>query len=166
MGRQPGNTGYVCWPELPHPRWRDTGEGGMWVYAHWPVEAAAVEPRAIDEVPTDITVDPFIRCHGPEATIALPLPDAVASPNGAEIYDSSWFDARPTEPADMLRAIYGASTPVLASVCLGTSGTAYADDNGYFHAGMDDITDRGWVAIIALNRLYGRQPVIITYLDT
>ncbi len=184
MGRQPGATGYVQWPE-GIDGWGDTGEGGMWVAAFWLCDFSIEDIQPMfDPIGDGLTDaeraqmmtyrrDPFIRCHGPESTIALPLPDAVASGEQADrIY------REPPEPLpaqghsriEVEQHIYDtldSAHPVLAAVILGTSGTCWADNEGNpWQATTANLTSRGRALVVALNALYDREAVLVTYLDT
>lgn len=71
---EPREYGCVKWPDSGY---RDTGEGGMWVYAFVLADAASG----------------FIRCCGPAATVSLPLPDVVLRDDG-DVYPAEWPDWR------------------------------------------------------------------------
>ncbi len=183
MGRQVGATGYVQWPE-GIDGWRDSGEGGMWVVAFWLAEFSVEVCEPMFDPAADLPEedrgrmhtfrrDPFVRCHGPESTIALPFPDSVAS---AEEADRVYRDPpAPLPPSGHVRLeveqhIYDtldAAHPVLAAVVLGTAGTAWEDAEGsYWQATTENLTSRGRAIVVALNALYDRQAVLVTYLDT
>jgi hypothetical protein len=118
--------------------------------------------------------DPFIRCHGPESTIALPFPDSVASGMEADRIYRDPPEPLPTdgqhtriEAEQHIYDTLDAARPVLAAVILGTSATAWVDAAGdYFQATTEELTSRGRALIVALNTLYNREPVLVTYLDT
>lgn len=152
MGRRMGSTGWVTWPSLPSERWHDTGEGGMWVMAYYLASPGR---------------DDFVRCCGPKGTIALPLPDREISPAASRVYRDIEGTAALPWGMDRTEAVYDAGWPVLAAFCVGTSGTSLADANGdYFDASFEDLTLRGANVLTALSQLYGRSPVLVTYLDT
>jgi hypothetical protein len=164
MGWQKGFTGYVSWPQLPSDEWHITGENGMWVAAHWPCDYSHAAFATANGEPDDrgvvlsYPVDRFVRCHGPQTTIALPLPDAPVSATSAVMY--------PLEYRDM-RDPYDCGIQVLASLILGTCAEAYADPNGeYFDAALSDLTEEGRCVVSMLNMLYERDAVLVTYLDT
>ena len=143
-----GQTGWVNWPvRLPHSRWQDSGEGGMWVHAFWPCDFSAG---------TDLH-DSFIRCTGPEAVIALPTQDAPIGDTAATIYD------RQPDGKEYLDA----GVPVLAAVCLGTTSISYvdADTGAYWQCTEVDLTGRGQALLRTLSNLYSRSPILVTYLD-
>lgn len=57
---------------------------------------------------------------------------------------------------------------LLAVLCLGTSGGSWFNGDGehYWHATLADITEEGSLVLNSLEKLYGRQPVLVTILDT
>lgn len=153
MGQKAASSGWVVWPELGE-RWHDTGEGGMWVHAFWLADYSRDDS------------DPFVHCCGVQATIALPHPDVVAGvwpgtlPDGRFYQPLSW----PRPDSDVLR---NAGPPVLAALCLGSTGVSYCtDDDGYFICAPGDLTGAGKRLLAAASQLYEREPVIVTYLDT
>lgn len=157
-------TGYVIWPT----DCRDTGEGGLWVYA------VVLADRVVD----------FVACHGPDTTVALPLPDVVLSDDD-QVYppeEKNWWH-RPepenlTDPAALKdfvmrvemwvyrRVTHGSS--VLAAVCLGSSGGSWwnEDMGEYWRCTPETLTDEGRALLNSLAKLYGAEPSLITYLDT
>lgn len=183
MGRQYGATGYVKWPEGVEG-WRDCGEGGMWVAAFWPANFSIAEDVPLFDPAVDgltdedraqtftYSRDSFVRCHGPEATIALPFPDSVASGQEA---DRIYRDPADPPPEGASRQqveqyaynLMDAAHPVLGALVLGTSATAWVDAEGsYWSASTEELTSRGRALVVALNTLYDRPPVVVTYLDT
>ncbi len=151
------STGCIRWPELGS-FWSDGGEGGMWVYAFWPTNSAATRE------------DPFIRCHGPAATINLTRPDFIVKDAG-EIYDPP--RAPRVVPADFdpesgqyMLDVLDAGLPVLAAVCLGTTEITFMHEGQYWFATDADLTQEGLDVVGALNLLYERSFRLVTYLDT
>ncbi len=162
MGSQSGATGYVNWPE-GLDGWRASGEGGMWVAAFWLCELGEDDQ------------DPFVRCHGPEYTIALPFPDSVATALPADrLYRDDLKLDLPWEPEPTRMQVeqhaydqMDAAHPVLAAVVLGTSAICWSDGEGnYWSATTEELTSRGRALVVALNALYDRQAIVVTYLDT
>lgn len=60
------------------------------------------------------------------------------------------------------------STHLLAAVCLGSSGGSFWNDEKgcYWRCTKDDLTNEGKVLLDILEKTYGRQPYILTFLDT
>jgi len=140
------NTGCINWPTNTC---QNTGEGGMWAYAI--------------VAPTEDWEDNFVHCYGPTTTINLPMPDVVTNDSG-EIYENL------PEPDDTYpHAWCHVGKPVLAAICLGTSGGSWHDERtgDYWACTQDDLTDAGRALIDGLSALYGNVTVhITTYLDT
>lgn len=184
MGRREGQTGYVKWPK-PRRHLLDTGEGGLWVYAFWLCEYSEQvtqpvyvgldildESRLTSETVTYYD-DPFIRCHGPDTVISLPLPDVVVSDNDEDVYPGELMIEQPTgkhvaweQREEYVRYLADAGVTTLAAVCLGSSSLSLADRGRYWTCGFDDLTHRGRSLVRRLNRLYRRKARILTYLDT
>lgn len=173
MGRLPGSTGWIKWPDISSGEWTDSGEGGVWVYAFWPCQFSEEVTKPTYAVPPDhelasetmtFEYDPFVRCIGPESTIALPNPDVLLSDDQIYPLEDVPLSAQDRE-ADLWH-MFDAGVPVLAAVCLGTSGHSYVNNDGYWHCAEDDLTDKGQALLAVLNQLYTREPVLVTYLDT
>lgn len=163
---EPREYGCVKWPDSGY---RDTGEGGMWVYAFVLADAASG----------------FIRCCGPAATVSLPLPDVVLRDDG-DVYPAEWPDWR--APDDLsakdaatedgrrkyrirverwIRDRYHHGRDVLAAVCVGTSACSWHhEDLGYWTCTPGELTDGGADLLRGLEKLYGIAPVLVTFLDT
>jgi hypothetical protein len=59
------------------------------------------------------------------------------------------------------------SVRLAACVCLGTTGGAYRDEEkGYFQAQVSDLTAAGKWIYNLMRQLYGRDPELLTFLDT
>ncbi len=160
MGRTNSVTGFVDWPTADG-RWKDSGEGGMWVYAFW---LTKTDPLHELQWP-----DPFIACHGVESTVCLPLPDSIVSDGSDRVYfrDYDLLPNRGTDPEGWAMGLMDAGHAVLAAVCLGSTGNTWADPDGqYWQCRVDDLSSRGRALLVALNALYDREPVLVTYLDT
>ena len=161
MGRTDSVSGFVDWPTAGE-RWRDSGEGGMWVYAFWLAKTHPPDPEFR-------WPDPFIACHGVETTVCLPLPDSTVSDGVEQVYfrDTEDLPGRAEDPEGYTIAVMDAGHQVLAAVCLGSTGNSWVDGQGnYFQCRTETLNSRGRALIIALNALYDREPVLVTYLDT
>lgn len=167
--RRPGSSGWVRWPSAGVDGWRETGEGGTWVYAFVRVERSQPFDMDIGEGRSlPALVDPFVHCHGPDSTIALTMPDALVTVD-SPIYPSEGFahvaGLTPGSTAyEWERTNFGAD--VLAAMCLGTTGSTFANDDGPFDCGRDDLTRQGRWALVWLQMLYDRPPMLVTFLDT
>lgn len=168
LDQQEGSTGWINWPT----HLNDTGEGGMWVYAFW---VSDLDSRTIvvnENEPAEkiaILRDSFVKCFGPQTTLALPWQNFVVSSNERQIYVPSEDFPDPKEDRDAFNmAIADAGVPVLAAVCLGTSVHSWTDyeGNDYWSCTEEDLTKPGHMLVASLNRLYGREAILITYLDT
>lgn len=152
----------------------------MFVYAIVPsVEGDSTEDSGVGlfqpAVPT--RRDPFVHCHEVLGTIALPMPDVIASPNTHRVYgntakhaasypaDTKDADARERWAIDTLSA----GLPVLAAVCLGTTAHTYVHKTAgdYWYADIKQLTWSGRRLVQFLSDLYGdRQVELVTYVDT
>ena len=118
--------------------------------------------------------DPFVKCIGPETTIALPLPDVAVSSNADDLYppdripeEEGGKHAWHRREAELHHAL-DAGTQVLAAVCLGSTGRSWFDERAehYWQVRYRNLTWRGKRLVNRLERLYGRTADIVTYLDT
>lgn len=158
--------GCVRWP-VDVPDWTDSGEGGMWVTAYWLADFESVvesKGRTWDGIEFTVPRDPFIKCHGPDSTIGLPVPEWVTSPNYAQVYEV-------TDPEDDPHTIdvnpYSAGRGVLAAAVLATTRASYVNSDGkHWHAEVADLTVLGQKIIQVISLNYLRTPVLVTYLDT
>lgn len=147
MARREGgdNTGWIVWPT----HCENTCEGGMSVYAIVPEEADGGGWAGGDS---------FITCS-PGIQPVASLPDVCLND---EVEQALW----PLDDGeDALGGRARWSTPCLAMVCLGTSGGSWWDSD-YWHATRADLTVTGRQLVDALAALYGREPLIVTFLDT
>lgn len=147
----------------------------MWVYAFWRTDTAAQLDAGLDLLTSSGEPrlrDPFIRCHGPGGTLALPLPDVLATPY-EEVYLGDV--PRPVGPTgdavERLRYLehtLDAGRSILAGICLGTVDTVYADLRGdYWFATTPDLTRKGRKLVRLVSELYGDRPHrLLTYVDT
>lgn len=132
--------GYIVWPT----HWDNTGEGGMAVFVAFLDDGAQ-----------------WLEC-----AIKLPhLEQHDVYTEGPEFEKSLWPNSR--------RYTFGddgddwCSLPMLAIVCLGSSGGSWRrEPQGYFKATIDDLTQDGRAVVDLLRGLYNREPVFITALDT
>lgn len=162
----------------------------MWVYAFVPAQYtlqvsqpmyAPDAPGLTDEQRAELLEydeDPFLYCHGPDATIALPQPDSVASTTADLIYPDydRDHDQEPGPPVNYrdpqlverrILDTMDAGRPVLAAVLLGTCGSAWVNDTGeLWVCRTQNLTWPGRGLLTQLARLYSRDPVLVTYLDT
>ena len=176
--RNKNGTGFIRWPQ-PNDGYKVSGENGMWVYGFWPTTQDAPLDAGIellvDGAEPRTYLDPFVRCHGVLGTLALPLPDVVASPNedlvyrveNAPAYTGPSGDA--VERMRYLEHTFDAGYPVLAGVCLGSIGETYVDqEGGYWSATHADLTRNGRKLTRLMGELYGsRRPAqLVTYVDT
>jgi hypothetical protein len=144
-----GDSGYIDWHRMHH-QLQDTALGSTFVYAFWLADYGyntqdhglrLVKPRGAHP-------DPFIYAPGADEVLFSVSHDSWSvSPNLAQVYDT-----------------HLTSRPALASVCLGTSSSLYARDGEYWWAARGDLTRSGRRVIKDLSHLYGRTPVLLTYL--
>lgn len=172
-------TGYIRWPRSGNG-FVKTGENGMWVYGFWPADPTIAQLDAglelvVTEPEPRTYLDSFVRCHGPLGTLALPLPDSVASPNEDLLYLNEQAPAyvgpsgNPDQRLAYLEHTLDAGRPILAGICLGTIDETWLDEEGgYWCATEFDLTRKGRKLINLMSDLYGadRRPLLVTYLDT
>jgi len=159
------NTGYVNWPT----HLINTREGGMFVYVVVPM------------------TKPFQMCCGvPSAYLLMAESLIEEDPNAGSFTDSAgwplqdkWFPALRSKDGqnnifsddDFIISRY-LSCPLLAAVCLGSSGGSFWDgdkdyhDGQYWYCKMDDLTEKGKEIVRVLEELYGVTPSLLTFLDT
>lgn len=168
-------TGWIDWPILPNTIWHDTGEGGMWVYACWFVDYTQkiTVPKYVEPMPDGEAqeymirdIDPFICCHGPANTLAMPMPEAVVS-DILEAYDIEKMP-KVGDPDYERRMLDTGRAGLLGAVCLGTTSVSYATINEGFHwqCTEDDLSAHGQSLVTSLSYLYDRKATLVTYLDT
>lgn len=129
---------YVKWPT----DMEDTGEGGMAVFL---VVPESNWPECCINMPTLQAHDVIVR--GQEKI-------------EREVWGFSQYDG----PRN--GHLYD-DTGLQAVICLGTTGGSYLDDeNGYFVARVEDLTLEGATLYALIRKLYGVEPMLLTFLDT
>ena len=128
------NTGYINWPIYL----KNTGEGGMFVYAVVPA------------------LESFQMCCG-VASCCLVMGEVLVEE------EKEFF---PHASLEEFRFENFLSVPLLAAVCLGSSGGSFWDGEEYWHCTMSDLTDAGSQLVGMLRELYGVEPELLTFLDT
>ena len=143
-------TGYVKWPI----HLTNSCEGGMFVYA--------VVPYIKD----------FGMCAGvPSACLMMEESLVEEDPEAGDLSEVGWPLQNEWFPhADMDGWGCGQfdSIPLLAAVCLGSSGGSFFDDerNQYWFCKMEDLTQEGVNLVARLENLYGTSAKLLTWLDT
>ena len=130
------NTGYVNWPIYL----KNTGEGGMFIYAVVPAQKS------------------FQRCCG-VASCCLLMGEVLVE----ECAEKEFF---PHLSLEDYRFENFLSVPLLAAVCLGSSGGSFWDGEEYWCCTTSDLTDAGFRLVMMLGELYGVEPELLTFLDT
>jgi hypothetical protein len=142
-------SGWVCWPNWETHE--NTGEGGLEVYLVVPMTGGPLE-------------DPFYHCLS-SVDVMMTSGDVlfdVCKPRDfdkkhgrADAYDKSF--------PDMISHYVG----FCAILCLGSSGSSWCKKDGdYFHATYETLTYKGKMLYQMLKQLYGREPILLTFLDT
>lgn len=158
---------YISWPQLDYDDeengWRDTGEGGLW--------ATIVVPSDEEPAPRD----EFDREH------FLSIPDVIvgaASRSGQVAYGEAVLrDIWPLADAalqdmdawnDPAKRHWGWSRPLLAVAELEFNPHAFVRGDGgdSFLVTYERLNDNGKQLYDALEAEHGREPLIITFLDT
>lgn len=110
--------------------------------------------------------DPFIRCCDVgNIEVRKSNPDCDDA-----TMDALYLDWR--EPSNGLSDVAmhekNRSTGVLAAVTLGSAGAAYWDDarKGAWRCTRADLTPEGEALLSAMEKLYGREAVLVTFVDT
>lgn len=173
-----GRTGCIDWPDALR-----TGLGnGMWVYAFWLADHT-LKPRhevTVGELLDGINLggitfrDPFVKCTGPDQTLALPEPGTVASSTVKDVYPperrvpvpAPWNAADRAARERYLSWSRDAGASILAGICLGTIGCVLIDDfDRPWECTFNDLSRAGKRLVRQLNKLYGRDATFVTYLD-
>jgi hypothetical protein len=139
MDRRNGaaNTGCVRWPT----HLRNSGEGGMSVYALW--------PEGFSRAGDHNWEDPFYRCFSGLRIKASVCESPISNLGDAE-------DA----------ALYGALCLGTSGGSWEWPDAGQDEWPGHWEAALSDLTDDGLAIVTALNALYGREAVLVTMLDT
>ncbi len=167
MNRRSGkaNTGYIRWPT----HLRNSGEGGMWVYA---------------VVPVDNRREPFVECCVEYPT--LPAPNVFLDPLPPSFQaEMKAVRSRRPQPRGLMSKSFWPierhdSRDLLATVLLGTSGGSWSNlhpcsnpkckhQKGlpYWICSESDLTPEGKRLVALLSKLYGGRKVhLLTFLDT
>lgn len=144
------HSGFIAWPK----HLKNTGEGGMFVYAVVPPTEAFSD-------------DKFIHCSGVDS-VYLEYPGRLLEEDSENrVLERAWF------PDITLSYEYQnrLTIPLLAAVCLGSTGGAWYDEAAggsgrYWICTLDDLTVRGISLMANLRDLYGREAQLLTFLDT
>lgn len=162
---------------------RSTGEGGVSVFAVWPVVDNAV--CAVDVVfyPMGTILDPWFD-DAAQAKLREVLENSTGSSSVPELAEDPLSDnrirvssrvvymspevARGVQCAEELLLGQGPCVPVSGAVYLGSSGGSWYDDEAdeYWCADKADLTEKGRTLIQALEELYGGPCRLMTVLDT
>ena len=173
-------TGCIRWPR-PEEKYKDTGEGGMWVYAVVPTHKK----------------DWFEKCCVDYPTFNLPNAGPLSNSKS-----EGWVDLKTGEQKWPLRWKWWPgerewdkqseawsewkytkneqgkeprkdewltrSRSLLAAVCLGSTNASWwrEDNKGYFVCERKHLTLDGRMLVRALERLYKRKVTLLTFLDT
>lgn len=178
-------SGCVRWPR-PRNRFKINNEwvpepGAMWVTAFWLADFRPAERivdlgaflKGADRSVRYVMCDPFLYANNAAHAIALPLPDQTIGFDAESVYpDSKKVPAVPPGPDRKGRERYldylrDAGNPVIAAVTLATADAVFRRNDGLkeWVATSDDLTFRGRRLVAGLDRLYGRQARIVTYVD-
>lgn len=154
-GTRVAHTGYIDWRRMTQSGlWINTAQGTTFVYAFWladypdpPAREAGLSLLRADDA------HPDWFCAGPRVDQILHAdvhPKDVVSPNLGEVFENGLY-----------------SRPLLAALCLGSASATYAsaDVTRYWWAHPDDLVRKGTQLVKDANTLYGRKPVIVTFLD-
>jgi hypothetical protein len=154
-------THLIAWPALGEETgWRDSGEGGLFVYAVWPLPATECH---VDAMPLLGHGDVLVGAAGPLRTAFLPYYSPEA---GGCIRVRPVFGYDEEEDAeDLSTSLRLAVTGTV--VFLGSTGSSYFHDGGgdYFTATGSTLTEAGAAFVASLTALFG-EPTFVTYLDT
>jgi len=143
-------TGYVKWPI----HLKNTNEGGMFVYAVIPY------------------VEDFEMCAGVPSVCLLMSESLVEEdPEAGDLSEVGWplqNEWFPRAEMDGCGCDQFLSVPLLAAVCLGSSGGSFFDDehNQHWFCKMGDLTWEGINLVTRLENLYGTSAKLLTWLDT
>lgn len=154
-----GCSGYINWHRLDRTLgWVKNRSGyHTYVYAFWLADYSWLADRGHSR---DAGVAMFKDHPHPDwfvhsetadhILVAFTPPDSYASPNVTDVFENNTL----------------ASRPLLGSLLLGTSDTVYlSEQDQYWWAHRDDLTWIGRRVLKALDRLYEREPVLVTFVD-
>lgn len=138
-------TGWINWPKAAELGWTARRDAISYVWAYWPVEHVKQNLDLFDQDAPGW--DWFLADQAANISGIPPLIEGeFPSPNYPRIEDSPG---------------------VLAAVCLGTCDRAFhsSTHDGYFWAGVSDLSQSGRRLVSTLSGLYHRQPVLVTYMQ-
>lgn len=138
------HTGCINWPRTGELTWTDTRQGSTYVWAYWLVDH---KKHGLDLLEAQPRGQEWFFAHEDANIMGAPLivEGEHPSPNFRQVENSSGL---------------------LAAVCLGTAAGTYRSTmrDGYFWAGHRDLTREGRNLVSVLSGLYGRPPVLVTFL--
>ena len=163
---------------------RDTGEGGVSVFAVWPYVDNAVCAVDVAFYPEGLILDPWFEEETQarlRELLAHAKPDVKAVPTleysefeGGRIV-AGWRNAEMSPEVSLgvqyAEALLNGRTPcmpVAGAIYLGSSGGSWYDDDAdnYWCASREDLSEAGSELIQALDQLYGVEGRLMTVLDT
>jgi len=145
-------TSTVDWPEASvldeYSAYRDSGEGGLMVYAVWSAYMSA--PSSLSEVSLDFS-EVFVSAHGP-------LKEAVdRSLQAGRLAQRKSLDA-------------GLDQLFSSVVLIGSTDESFYTEQSfggtYFQVTRDDLSSSGLKLVETLEALYGEAATLVTFLDT
>lgn len=175
----------VNWPETGH-RYRDSGEGGLFAWMMVPEAISSGEahgPEAAGFNNCYVDVSAYLS----RPRIMLNRPDVCVSAQGRNVYThwdfkNSWFQRSkeigqrldPDKDYRLKQALHQAmgsddiSVPMLASIFLGSTCHSLWDETlgCYFEVSHPYLTQDGKLQYELWQRVYGVDPIILTFLDT
>jgi hypothetical protein len=167
----------------------DSGEGGLFAWMIVPENLSSGEAYGANTYGFNCHVD--VAAYLSRPRLMLRSPDVCVSTERSKVYEpyqhrDSWFDHQMTltkrlnfnleldEDRKLKRAFMSTlghddiSVPMLASVFLGSTSASLWDEqrSRYFEVGVDDLTANGKTVYDAMQRAYGVDPILLTFLDT
>ena len=143
-------TDTVNWPATGYgdeDGYRDSGEGGLMVYAVWGYITA---PSHLNDVYLD-TGEVLVSAKGPLA----------------ELINHHQQEARKSESLDRGDWNFRVSAAVLiSSTDESIYGETFTSGGEYFSVERSDLTESGLAIVTALEALYGEPATLVTFLDT
>ncbi len=148
-----GASGYIDWHRLDNtmPWVRQRTGQHTYVYAYWLVDyGRTTRDRGVSILKGEnLHPDWFIHARTADHVLdAYAPPSAVVSPNFTSVFRNK------------LRA-----EPLLAAALLGNADAVYHNNGQMWWAATDDLTRRGKRLLKAMNQLYERDAVLITFID-
>lgn len=138
--------GFVNWPVPRLTTMENTGEGGLATYLLLPERDEEGDDWA------QCAIDmPRFKVHG---VVVRGQQDIERKLWGYSQYDEPYQDRK-------------YSQDLVLAMCIGSTGASWCDDaSGYFKPRYGDLTMEGQALYNLLAALYGREPYILTLLDT